>query len=305
MAIYRLFSISQKQYARRDYEGLTPSQAEQLRAVRSEAAKGLRTVRNEVKSSMDSGIPGSFSDKLKNGGSLLRKNGTMSSAGKEYFNTMGEITSRTKEVISIAENQIRNNTLLPSTTSSPQPSTTPNLPAVIKPTAQATSNLSGSVISPSPKPPVQTPKTAPVTAGRPLGRKPLPGRGGQMLTLAAGVTAASSLISSIRQNKERKSEKTFSKSIETKTYRLSMRSSSNESPVIKESFSWEKDTDNLKNSRDLYKNALRVGDKSKIQAAARNYLDQWTKDVYIPARKNGVYVDISRKIIDDANGNFN
>lgn len=305
MAIYRLFSISQKQYARRDYEGLTPAQAEQLRTVRSEAARGLRLARNEVKSSMDTGISGSFSDKLKNGGSLLRKNGNMSSSGKEYFNTMGDITSRTKSVVSIAENQIRNNTLRPSTISSPQPSTTPNLPAVIKPIAPATSNLPGPVISPSPKPPVQTPKTVPVPAGRPLGRKPMPGRGGQMLTLAAGVTAASSLINSMRQNKESKSEKTFSKSIETKTYRLSMKSSSNKSPIIKESFSWEKDTDDLKNSRDLYENALRIGDKSKIQDAARNYLNQWTKDVYIPARKSGVYVDISRKIIDDANGNFN
>lgn len=121
--------------------------------------------------------------------------------------------------------------------------------------------------------------------------------------LTVGTILGTSYVIKRVRNKS-KEEKSYSESsvspikFSRKNITLSTKNNNNSS------FNWYKDTEELKNSWELYTSARKTGDRGKIQESAKQYLDQWTKDAYIPARKKGVFLDISKKIIDDANGNF-
>ncbi len=122
--------------------------------------------------------------------------------------------------------------------------------------------------------------------------------------LLAGAAAGTALA--INAFKPKKKEKEYSNSliVESKNHSFELKSETGKPTVTKESFNWQKDTDKLNESRKAYEEALKRGDRPTIQSSARAYLNQWTEDIYIPARKKGIFVDISRKIVDDANGKF-
>lgn len=126
---------------------------------------------------------------------------------------------------------------------------------------------------------------------------------GKVGTVAAGAAVAGLAMKGLFGGKKKESNYSNT-SVETKRYDYEVMSETGRPTVTKESFDWRKDSDALKNAERDYHHAHKSGNKEAIQKAARKYLDQWTTDVYIPARKEGILVDLSPSIIDEANGRF-